>query len=76
MGYEVTHSIKERLKECEFCNAQTLKIVPSVPVYLKAKKSSGKEKKTGSIVEEYIEKNRESVKQEKERLKNQEYKNE
>jgi predicted nucleic acid-binding Zn ribbon protein len=76
IGYEVVHSIKERLKKCEFCNARALRIIPSIPAYLKTKKLAKKEKKTGSVVEEYIEKNRESVKQEKERLKNQEYKNE
>tara|TARA_R110000751_G_scaffold298161_2_gene408013 strand:- start:312 stop:458 length:147 start_codon:yes stop_codon:yes gene_type:complete len=47
--------------------------VPSIPSYIgRLNKSS--EKKTGSIVEEYIKKNRESVSEEKKKLREKEYK--
>jgi putative FmdB family regulatory protein len=74
-AYEVVHSMKERLKKCDLCNEHTLRIIPSIPAYL-SKKKSEKEKKVGSVVEEYIEKNKESIKEEKKKLKNKEYKNE
>ena len=72
-AYEVVHSMKERLKKCDLCNQYALRIIPSIPSYL-SKKKAEKDKKVGSVVEEYIEKNKESVKEEKEKLKNQEYK--
>jgi len=75
IGYEVVHSIKERLKKCEYCDQYALRIIPSIPVYL-SKKKTEKDKKVGSVVEEYIEKNKKSIKEEKEKLKNQEYKDE
>jgi len=75
IGYEVVHSIKERLKKCEYCDQYALRIIPSIPAYL-SKKKIEKDKKVGSVVEEYIEKNKKSIKEEKEKLKNQEYKDE
>lgn len=75
IGYEVAHSIKERLEKCDNCDQYTLRIIPSIPAYLSKINKAGK-KKVGSVVEEYIEKNRESIKEEKEKLKNQEYKDE
>ena len=63
----------ESLENCISCESRTFRRVPSIPTYInKLKKSS--EKKTGSIVEEYIKKNRESVSEEKKKLREKEYK--
>ena len=73
MGFEVSHSIKERLEQCKHCEEHTLRIIPSIPTYItKTKKKTAK--KAGSLVEEYIEKNREQLKDEKKKLKEVEYK--
>ena len=72
-GFEATHSIKEKLSKCEFCDTPALRIIPSIPTYL-SKKKDEKDKKTGSVVEEHIEANRELLSKEKERLKKVEYK--
>jgi len=71
--FEIKHGMMESLENCNICDSQAFRRVPSIPTYInKLKKSS--EKKTGSIVEEYIKKNRESVSEEKKKLREKEYK--
>jgi len=63
----------EVVEKCTLCESLQFTRVPSMPAYIQKLKQS-KEKKVGSLVEEYIEKNRKSVQDEKKKLKNQEYK--
>jgi len=72
-GFETTHSIKEKLEKCEFCGAYGgPRKLPSISnIFTKNKQR--KDKKIGSLVEEHIEENRESLKKEKDRLKKVEY---
>jgi len=71
--FEISHSIKERLENCTFCASDnTLKKLISMPTILTQDKPL-KGKKVGSLVEEYIEKNKQQLQQEKDRLKKVEY---
>jgi len=58
---------------CIACESSEFTRVPSIPTYIEKVKQTT-ERKTGSLVEEYIEKNKKSVQEEKKRLKSQEYK--
>ncbi len=65
--------MSESLENCNICDSQAFRRVPSIPSYIgRLNKSS--EKKTGSVVEDYIKKNRESVSEEKKKLREKEYK--
>jgi putative FmdB family regulatory protein len=72
-GFEITHSIKERLEKCEICGDIAIRKLPCIPTYLTKKKEENP-RKVGSVVEEYIEKNKEQLKNEKKKLKEVEYK--
>ena len=72
-GFEITHSIKKRLEKCEYCGDTSIRKLPSIPIYITKKKEENT-RKTGSLVEEYIEKNKEQLKDEKKKLKEAEYK--
>jgi hypothetical protein len=61
------------MKKCELCDAHALRRLPSIPNYIN-KVSKSSDKKVGSVVEEYIKKNRESISEEKKKLKEKEYK--
>lgn len=71
--YELQHSMTELLEVCITCESLEFRRVPSIPTYIE-KINKSIEQKTGSVVEEYIEKNKKSVREEKKRLKSQEYK--
>ena len=71
--FEIKHPMTERLENCTTCNSQAFRRVPSIPTYV-GKINKNSDRKVGSLVEEYIEKNRESVAEEKKRLKEKEYK--
>ena len=72
--FQTVHSIKEKLTDCEECDSKdTLKRIPSVPMVLNNKQGIEK-RQVGSFVKEYIEDAKEDLKQEKEELFNQEYK--
>jgi hypothetical protein len=71
--FEIRHSMKESLDNCALCDCPSPIRVPSIPNYI-TKINKKNDQKAGSLVEEYIKKNRESVKEEKNRLKSQEYK--
>ena len=73
--FEISHSIKEKLEQCELCGvSDTLQKVPVIPLFLsKNNKKEVRNAKPGSVVEEYIEENRKQLKQEKERLKKVKY---
>ena len=72
-GFEITHSMKEKREKCELCEAFALRRIPSIPNYInKINKSS--DKKVGSVVEDYIKKNKESISEEKRKLREKEHK--
>ena len=67
--YQVAHSIKEKLTDCEECNSEgTLKRIPSMPFIFSEKTRAGK------LVDKHIEETKKEVKEEKEKLKKVEYK--
>ena len=74
--FEITHSMTEVLESCEECNSQAFNRVPSTPAYIQKRVAAKNEKKTGALVEEYIKMNKESIKEEKGKLKRQDYKSE
>jgi len=63
----------ELMESCLECKSLEFTRVPSIPTYIEKTKQKT-ERKTGSLVKEYIEKNKQSVREEKKRLKGQEYK--
>jgi len=63
----------EVLDSCVCCESDTFSRIPSIPSYIN-KITVSNEARPGELVEEYIKKNRQSVKEEKERLKKQEFK--
>ena len=71
--FQVVHSIKEKLTDCEECDSeQSLKRIPSMPVVLK--QTGGQQKqKTGSLVKQYIEDAKDDLEQEKKELRSQTY---
>lgn len=71
--FEIRHSMKESLDNCILCDYPSPIRVPSIPNYI-TKINKKNSPKAGSLVEEYIKKNKQSVKEEKERLKGQEFK--
>jgi len=62
----------ESLENCTFCDSQAFRRIPSIPFYI-SKINKTSDKKVGSLVEEYIEKNKKSVAEEKKKLKEKEY---
>jgi putative FmdB family regulatory protein len=72
--FELVHSMTELVEDCIACESPQFTRVPSIPTYVQKEKTQTTETKTGSLVEEYIKKNKKSVQEEKKRLKNQEYK--
>ena len=66
---EVRHGMTERLTDCEVCNNQEVLIrIPQLTNIMR-KQEQG-EKKTGSLVKEYIEENKRILKEErKQRIK-------
>jgi len=71
--FEIKHSMSESLENCNICSSQAFRRVPSIPSYInKINKSS--DKKVGSVVEDYIKKNKESISEEKKKLREKEYK--
>jgi putative FmdB family regulatory protein len=71
--FELSHSMTELLEDCIVCSSSEFTRVPSIPTYIEKVKQKA-DRKTGSFVEEYIEKNKKSIQEEKKRLKGQEYK--
>lgn len=72
--YERRHSIKEKLTDCEECQApNTLVRIPSIPLVLKKDTNSGKIGKPGKVVKDFISNAKEDLKKEKEELTKKEY---
>ena len=72
--FEIIHSIKETRDSCEICKTETaFKRLPSISTIL-TKKGKTHDHKTGALVEEYIDINREQLEKEKDKLKKVEYK--
>jgi putative FmdB family regulatory protein len=72
--FELSHSMTELVEDCIICESSKFVRVPSIPTYVQKEKAQPTEKQAGSLVEEYIKKNKKSVQHEKKRLKNQKYK--
>jgi len=70
--FEIRHSMTESLENCTICDSQAFRRIPSIPTYIN--KINKSDRKVGSLVEEYIEKNKKSVAEEKKKLKKKEYK--
>jgi len=73
--FEIKHGMSEPLTNCISCDSRDFRRVPSIPSYIN-RFNNNSDKKVGSVVEEYIRKNRESVSEEKKRLREKEYKGE
>ena len=73
--FELVHSMTEKLEICTSCGSPSFSRVPSIPVYMQKQKIE-KDTKEGDLVEEYIKLNKQSVKEEKQRLANKSYKDE
>ena len=71
--FEIKHSMKASLENCVSCDSQAFCRIPSIPTYITSINKNF-EKKVGSLVEEYIEKNRQSVAEEKKERRKKEYK--
>tara|TARA_R110000751_G_scaffold37873_1_gene91401 strand:+ start:232 stop:492 length:261 start_codon:yes stop_codon:yes gene_type:complete len=71
--FEIKHGMLESLEICVSCESPDFRRVPSIPTYIN-KINKGSKKKTGSVVEEYIKKNKESISEEKRKLREKEYK--
>ena len=72
--FQVVHSIKEKLKDCEECRLDnTLQRVPSMPLIID-KEEGNQKQQVGSLVKEYIEGAKEDLKDEMGKLSNQVYK--
>ena len=70
--FKESHSMTERITDCDICElSNTLIRLPSNFAFFKKEE---KEHKVGSLVHEFIEENKEDIKKEKERLRQQEYK--
>jgi len=68
--FEVRHSMSEKCNFCNFCKGENIFKVPYVS--LKKVSTERKSKTPGKIVDEYIQKTKEDVREEKKRMKNEE----
>ena len=67
--FQIAHSIKEKLTDCEKCNASgSLKRTPSMPFVF------SKTKEAGKLVDKHIEEVKKEVEEEKKKLKKVEHK--
>jgi putative FmdB family regulatory protein len=73
--FEVIHSMSGTQEECILCDSPEISRVMCIPNYITKVTKTGSTK-AGALVEEYIKKNKESIREEKKKLKSQEYKNE
>tara|TARA_B100000424_G_scaffold196546_1_gene153860 strand:- start:151 stop:417 length:267 start_codon:yes stop_codon:yes gene_type:complete len=74
--FQVVHSIKERLLNCDDCSTEnSLTRIPSMPLVL-TKKQNAEKREVGSLVREYIESAKEDLKEEVESMTNQVYEEE
>jgi len=73
--YDRRHSIKEKLIDCEECEATgTLVRIPSAPLILKKDTSRGKiGEQPGKVVKDFISNAKEEIKREKEDLTKREH---
>jgi len=68
----VLHGIKDKLTDCKICEeSDTMKKILSTPLSIKKKVSTNK--KVGDITKDYIEKNRQILKQQKKEAKEKTY---
>lgn len=71
--FELQHTMTEKVEDCIACESPSFSRVPSIPTYIQKQKIES-ESKVGDLVEDYIKKNKQSVREEKDRLKNKVYK--
>ena len=64
-SFEVSHSISEKLTDCECGEEGSLKRIPSLPFRASVKPNK---QKAGQIVKEYIEDAKEEIKQTKKKM--------
>ncbi len=64
------HSMKEKVELCELCGAEEMERIPSVLRSVKTEAAN----RAGSIVDSFIENAKKEVEQEKENLKQREFK--
>ena len=70
---EASHSIKEKLKDCQECGMKdTLKRLPTS--FTTTRKSPDVSKKVGQVTKDKIEQFKEELEQEKKKLKEEDYK--
>ena len=72
-AYETVHMMTEIKEKCELCDARAIRRIPQIPAYIQ-KQNAERQKKAGDLVEDYIKQNKQSVREEKDRLKNKIYK--
>ena len=67
--FEIFHSIKEKIEDCDHCGENTsLERVPSLPLILKKNNNNGIIGKPGEMVKDFISDAKEEMKREKKRL--------
>jgi len=71
--FNVSHSMKEKYTHCDMFECEKASPLVRVPSSV-VKSVKSRPKKVGQVVNEYIESTKEEMKQEKERLKKEEYK--
>jgi putative FmdB family regulatory protein len=72
--YDIRHSFNEDPEVCEVCDSKdTLVRIPSMPFIAKKFNSGTSKSKPGSLVNKHIEETRQSLKEEREKLKQREH---
>lgn len=72
--FQVRHGMSEKQDKCDLCSGSgTLTRVPQMPII--KKEQAAQNNKAGSMTKEYIEQNRELLKEMKKEARNQEYDN-
>ena len=71
--FETVHSMTEEITQCELCESQEYVRIPVIPLYI-TRVIRTKDFKASDLVEEYIKLNKEAVKEEKKKLRAQEFK--
>ena len=72
--YDIRHSFREEPVKCERCDdKECLVRIPSMPFIVKKINSDSSKPKPGSLVNKHIEETRQSLKEEREKLKQREH---
>tara|TARA_R110000824_G_scaffold185247_3_gene366228 strand:- start:533 stop:790 length:258 start_codon:yes stop_codon:yes gene_type:complete len=71
-SFEVNHSMTKEWTNCILCEGIKIIRIPCMPITFSSKNE--KNRKTGELVEDFIQESKESLKQEKKEIKREEYK--